>query len=1479
LENTFFHKSGQILWTVLGWLLVLLAIYLALGRLFIFQLHQYKDPILQELNIRSPLNMEAVSVSGEWRLFSPIIVLKGLTLSWPGQQQNAVELTEGQVGVDVWNSAWSGTLQVSHVVFEGLTVNGELSSDGRFNLLGFGRNREGMSGEASAWLQELLLNARYFALQENTLRLRLPSGEVRELDLNLLLLRKGSNRRLEATLGSSRGIEITALANGLGNPFIPEQFKGDLYVDIQTPNMGAAKDLAPGGDPAIWADGNLEVEFWLSRDKGKTEIETRVEARDMLVSPREGEWSVPLQRLAFQAQVTESAGRWTLYTSELELQSNDTELYLPRMQMDAWGKAVRLRAGDLELAAISEFALSFDSMPDNVAALISELNPRGSLPAIQLNFSSFDSAGADWEATANFESLALESYRGAPGTSSARGYVTLGPGAANVIFDTRDFDLSFPNIYHEPLLFDQVYGSLDVNWDSDYVSLSSGLLTAEAEEGVLQALFGLDIPLVKNEVGVEMELLVGLKGADVKYRSKYIPYTLSESLRDWLDASIGEGEIAQGAFMWRGALKASQPTRRTVQLAFNVNDTALDYHPDWPPVTVDSAAIVIDDGRVKAASNSASVLESKANDVRVQTYPGPNRTVELAVQAVVESPASDGLYLINHSPLTTIIGAAFSEWTMAAGHLETNLELNLLLGPEPPPPEVNVSTQWTGVDVSITPGNLPLKNVAGNFDYSTKAGFSSSGMQALLWGDKVRLGLSQYHRGKKGYNPKSSTLTVSAEGEVDMEDVQNWLLLQPLKIAQGRTTVNAGIYIEPGESPLLTVQSDLVGVSLDLPQPWRKSGETPSAMLLTMDLGNRDRPVLLNIEDDLKLSLELGDGILSRGGLGIGVPAPAAGPSEFRVTGTAPHIAGDDLLDFVSEYLPYSEFTSVDTSSAPAPPDTRGLDSTDGSRPFRVVVEQLTADTMSFKGQEVADATLDLALSGPELEATLDSNWVGGQLLWRLDGERSSVALEFIDLTHFYTEEDVGPEGPVEGVDPTEGDELAEGEDPAEVEELAASIAQEPEGKEPDGGESREGEGSEQAPDLQSLELPDMDVRIASIREGERHLGELAFEMLTNGDTLTLEGITGEFAALTFAPENPARVVWKQGEDAYTEVLATLAFKDFGSTLSYFGYQKIIQTRKGSIDVKLHWPGAPTSFSLESARGSILLDVGSGSFLNAPGGAAGALRVVNILNLVHLVQRLSVSHMFDTGIPFDKVEGEIYLHEGTIEVPVMRVKGGSSFQFSGVSEVAEQSLTGEMVATLPVAKNLPWVAALAASLPVAAGVYVVSKIFDKQVNRFSSAVYTIDGTWNEPEVKFSRIFDDTSGKFHGLSTIDPNDISLPSEQDDIVQDPNAPLAEVSAVEEEQGPLAEGQSTESADMESGHNSAGDGGALPSFEYFGSEQPGIADPENGAADQAVVHQPSPGQGAAENFQVIVTSEGESTQSNLLQPRDPNQAQLIE
>jgi uncharacterized protein YhdP len=265
--------------------------------------------------------------------------------------------------------------------------------------------------------------------------------------------------------------------------------------------------------------------------------------------------------------------------------------------------------------------------------------------------------------------------------------------------------------------------------------------------------------------------------------------------------------------------------------------------------------------------------------------------------------------------------------------------------------------------------------------------------------------------------------------------------------------------------------------------------------------------------------------------------------------------------------------------------------------------------------------------------------------------------------------------------------------------------------------------------------------------------------------------MVGSFAGLKLTPEHPGSLLWSRESNASkTRIETQLEFQDLGQTLEKLTYQNIIETDSGKLEVALEWPGGPQDFSLVGLQGSLGLDIAEGRFLDTPAGASGTLRVVGILNLADIVQRLSLDlpNMFESGIPFHNIEGEVFFHGGSIEVARMDVEGrGSGFQFTGVSDVASQRLDGELIATLPLASNLPWVAALAMGLPVAAGVFVVSKVFEEQMNRVSSAVYKISGSWQDPKVNFDRIFD-TSSTSKGTA---PGGVV---EEPDVSMDANAP---------------------------------------------------------------------------------------------------------
>jgi uncharacterized protein YhdP len=77
---------------------------------------------------------------------------------------------------------------------------------------------------------------------------------------------------------------------------------------------------------------------------------------------------------------------------------------------------------------------------------------------------------------------------------------------------------------------------------------------------------------------------------------------------------------------------------------------------------------------------------------------------------------------------------------------------------------------------------------------------------------------------------------------------------------------------------------------------------------------------------------------------------------------------------------------------------------------------------------------------------------------------------------------------------------------------------------------------------------------------------------------------------------------------------------------------------------------------------------------------------------------------------------------------------------AGDFDLVNETVDTRLVATLPVATNLPWVVALMGGLPAAAGVFVTSKLVEKQVDRLSSISYDVTGPWDDITVAVDKIF-------------------------------------------------------------------------------------------------------------------------------------------
>jgi uncharacterized protein YhdP len=226
-----------------------------------------------------------------------------------------------------------------------------------------------------------------------------------------------------------------------------------------------------------------------------------------------------------------------------------------------------------------------------------------------------------------------------------------------------------------------------------------------------------------------------------------------------------------------------------------------------------------------------------------------------------------------------------------------------------------------------------------------------------------------------------------------------------------------------------------------------------------------------------------------------------------------------------------------------------------------------------------------------------------------------------------------------------------------------------------------------------------------------------------------------------------AKLQWKiQDELPSTHFSGTLSALDVSSVLRAWDKPDVLESKTARLNADVSWVGDPQDFALKNITGTMEVGFEQGRFKNNPSpGSDGFLRLMAILNFDSLARRLRLdfSDLYKSGLAYDEIKGVVNFVPGTMTFtqPLSVKTPSSHLQMAGKLDLEQEKIDTRLVATLPVVGNYTFFTALVTGLPAAAGIYVVSKLFKKQVDRATSLSYSIRGTWSEPKMSFERLFE------------------------------------------------------------------------------------------------------------------------------------------
>lgn len=1279
------------------------AVIVVIGRQTLPYLNRYQTQINHFLSRQLGIELTTEHIDGVWTGLSPRIELRGLRLgnSMDGEVFHVQRLS---AELDLLRSIAAGELVWRQLSLGAIDILLREDADGHWSVDGLTslaeNDGEDYPEQLSRIVGRLLLN-RFIGIDKVSAELRFYSGARAAVNFDNIKLESESDfHRLTAGFAFDDNPSSARLViEGRGSVINPEAFRGTAYLRLNRINFsGSLSAIVARWFPQLVArvgdiESELVTEVWLeSGADGGVNLIGQLQAEEIPLS-----WAAdlaPIKNLSARLSGWFQPGEdWGLRWQGLDFDWMDVDIqpmdFSFSQRLGARSGELSLAASQINLATLSEVLIATGLTTDITEQVVSTLAARGHLKNLHLDLD-LDKAFPLQALRTRIDHLELQSWQGAPATRGLSGYLQWRDSGGFFDIDSPDgFAMHYPGVYDDFIEHRSSSGRVNIQWLQDDAALKIAggpIRIDDNKEGQIRAYLSLDIPLKKGGIP-EMYLLAGIRNSQSRYADQYIPSTLNPALRAWLDRAVGDIDVIEAGFIWRGSLLHRGSAGRSIQFYANVENGQVDYDPGWPGLSDMSAVITVDGARLYGVIESAELGDSgkvHLDSAVVKTDPD----ALLSVLAEVTTSLPEGANILLSSPLKERL-AMLESWRLE-GQAQVQLDLAMPLAE-------HRENEHYHVDANIKTGrmshqdvaDLDFQDISGLVSYSDVRGLYSPGIQATLWGQHIDGTIAT----------AEGTTRIASQGQFDMALLPTWNSLVKDNI-RGASDYDVSFMIPEAGSPHLVFNSTLRGIGSDFPSPLNKAPAQTLALEASVSFADT---LLLKarLGDRLTSSLKIDKGNITSGHIALGealAPGEAEAPAEsgLSIVGSTAILDLDAWLAALQAPEQSAEGWEglVASEGAKAPESFRGMALSALTSAFTVHLGELI-----YRGISASSVDVTGRYDGEGLDVYLDCEMLAGQIKIPTDDSQALV----MDLNYLTLPE------PDPGTDESFLDRL----DPTE--------------------------------------FPHLNFSTDGLRIGQEELGSVAFLLQPLADGVELSNIDAEITGIGVSnlPDGePSRLSWRRinGEDQ-TRFSGLLKTYDLGAVLSAWQLPVVLNSEEANSIVDLHWPGKPWEFSIYELSGQTALNFKDGNFFREPGPTSNAfIKMIGLINFHTWARRLRLdfSDLFDSGVNYETLRGGLQFSQGTVafDAPIVVDLPFGKMRLTGEADLLAETVDSRLVATLPVGTNLPWIAALAGGLPAAVGVYFTGKLFKKQVDRVSSLSYKVKGSWSEPEIKVDKIFSD-----------------------------------------------------------------------------------------------------------------------------------------
>lgn len=808
--------------------IILAALLVSLSRLLSPVLDTYRPQIEKQASELLGVPVRVGHVEITWYQYQPGINLKDVVFLDKKTQTPAIEIKKLGVFFSLPRSLWRRQMVLSGLVLVGSDIDLIQAKSGEIMVRGLPSlaNQQMPSETKFEDVAGFLSSQPRLILRNIDVHYTSLSGEKRYVTLyNLSFKNAGEGHTIlgQAILHQDLSTDVTLAVQWEGKAFDLSQIKAKVYLYVTGFSFSQwLKSFSLGGWHVNKGIGSAKI--WATWDKNTlAQWQTTFQLYDLALYSDVDKSIHHVTRLSGNVGMRRNGNQqiiagddilidltnhlWPVTSFYVELQQGSDGVYTPKLA----------NVGYVDLSDIQEYLFASPTLSDDNKKIVKELKIDGALQNAAIVF------GEDWtninklSVVTNVENVSFSPWKKIPGINHLSGKLNWGGERGELFLRSNQVEFKYASIFLKPLNIEQL--TADIKWQKDLnnnwaFSIPSMQLM---NPDVIANINGLLTIMPDGEAVADLKGNFSLQNAS--HVTRYLPMKIFDAdLIEWLQEAFLSGDVQSGNVVINGKLSdfPFDKNNGVFLITATTHNIDLRFAPDWPLLKKINAKLIFSGRQMSVDVDRAETFGIPIKAVHASIpYFGDEQPVILYVNTEeLQADLMKGIRYVEESPLKTSIGKMFAG-AVAEGEVGLKLNLTVPLS-KPENTQVKGNLALKNNNIKLVPWNLNLAKLTGNVQF-TEDSSTSDQIQALLFNKPVQIKLSSIKQAKD-----VAVTRANFDSNIAISDLEDWLKFPFSKVVNGQTPVNGYIDISPKIPLSIHLQSNLNGLTIDLPDNFSK---------------------------------------------------------------------------------------------------------------------------------------------------------------------------------------------------------------------------------------------------------------------------------------------------------------------------------------------------------------------------------------------------------------------------------------------------------------------------------------------------------------------------------------------------------------------------------------------------------------------------------------------------------------------------------